>query len=476
MLGVPHNIPLYIVTFQREVVVDVALTRPFSGIGLGSAPRRMGTSRAVQIARLNNGEKRCYVPAVFLAFSQSPFASTKRREALRYPLPFALHSGRADEAADIASAKSLPGLRAVARRVMPSVVKIKTTARPRAFSTIPNPADDNRSPDAPFQRHPAVEPPGLVLSETPARAGLGSGVIIDSHGIILTNYHVVEEADEVIVELADGRQYRADDIKGDEPSDLAVIRIKVDHPLRAATLGDSDKLEIGDWVLALGHPFDLDLTVSAGIISGKGRVLPSGGRAAFLQTDAAINPGNSGGPLVNLDGEVVGIDTAIASHSGASQGVGFAIPAQVAKWVARQLIDKGSVQRAYLGVRIEEGGDRQAAERGIELGKGLLIADVLAESPAAKAGLHPNDRILQFAGHDVHNPHQLQEIVEQAPLDAPQSIKIIRNNKTQTLNVIVGPLPKTLGLAAAILQAPRPRRAWRLSRWASRSPTRPRPT
>ena len=144
-------------------------------------------------------------------------------------------------------------------------------------------------------RDPSARCRRISPSDTPARSGLGSGVIIDAKGIILTNYHVVEGADEVLVELSDGKQFRAADVKADEQSDLAVLRIKADHSLPAATLGDSDKLEIGDWVLAIGHPFDLDLTVSSGIISGKARVLPSGRRAEFLQTDAAINPGNSGG-------------------------------------------------------------------------------------------------------------------------------------------------------------------------------------
>ena len=225
--------------------------------------------------------------------------------------------------------------------------------------------------------------------------------------------------------------------------------------LPAATLGDSDKLEIGDWVLAIGHPFDLDLTVSSGIISGKARILPSGRRADFLQTDAAINPGNSGGPLVNLDGEVVGINTAIASNNGSYQGVGFAIPANLAKWVTRQLIEKGSVQRAYLGVRIEEIRAEQAEELGVDPGDGVLVAEVFPETPAAKAGLRKNDRILKFAGHEVHNPRQLQELVEQTELGTSQSAQIIRDGKPQTVQVVASPLPKSFGLAGAILQDPK---------------------
>ncbi len=197
--------------------------------------------------------------------------------------------------------------------------------------------------------------------------------------------------------------------------------------------------------------------------------MPSGRRADFLQTDAAINPGNSGGPLVNLDGEVVGINTAIASGApgapgtpgrGGYQGVGFAIPANLAKWVTRQLIEKGSVQRAYLGVRIEEiaaGRDRrqQAEKLGTDPGKGVLIAEVFPDSPAAKAGLRKNDRILKFAGHEVHNPRQLQEVVEQTELGTSQTAQIIRDGKPQTVQVVASPLPKSFGLAGTILQDPR---------------------
>ncbi len=383
-------------------------------------------------------------------------------------------AARADEASDIASAKSLSrAFRAVSKRILPTVVKIKSTIRPSTFRSDPA-AAGNKPPDSPFENFfadpppasgypgvpgapavPGARAPGFTPSDVPVRTGLGSGVIIDAKGIILTNYHVVEGADEVLVELSDGKQFRAANVKADEQSDLAVLRIKADHSLPAATLGDSDKLEIGDWVLAIGHPFDLDLTVSSGIISGKARVLPSGRRAEFLQTDAAINPGNSGGPLVNLDGEVVGINTAIASNSGGYQGIGFAIPANLAKWVTKQLIEKGSVQRAYLGVRIEDIRAEKAEELGIDPGNGVLIAEVFPDTPAAKAGLRKNDRILKFAGREVHNPRKLQELVEQTELGTSQTVQIIRDGKPQTIKVVASPLPRSLGLAAAILRDPK---------------------
>ncbi len=362
----------------------------------------------------------------------------------------------ADEASDIASAKSLSrAFRAVSQRIIPTVVKIKTTTRPQTFRSDSALPGKNRLPGSPFENFFGDQTPGFTPSEAPARSGLGSGVIIDAKGIILTNYHVVEGADEVLVELSDGKQFRAADVKTDEQSDLAVLRIRADHALPAATLGNSDKLEIGDWVLAIGHPFDLDLTVSSGIISGKARVLPTGRRADFLQTDAAINPGNSGGPLVNLDGEVVGINTAIASNSGGYQGVGFAIPANLANWVTKQLVEKGSVERAYLGVRIEEIRAPQAEKLGIDPGKGVLVAEVFPDTPAARAGLRKNDRILKFADHEVQNPRQLQEFVEQTELGTPRTAEIVRDGKPQTVQIVASPLPRNFGLAGTIFQDPK---------------------
>ena len=355
-----------------------------------------------------------------------------------------------DESGAIEKAKSLSrAFRTAAKQVTPTVVKIKTTTRPQAAERPEGrppranpfrgtPFEDffnDNSPDSPFRRG------------HPQRQGLGSGVIIDPTGIILTNNHVVEDADEVTIELPDGRQFQATDIKTDEQSDLAVLRIKAEGKLPAAVLGDSDKMEIGDWVLAIGNPFDLDLTVSAGIISGKSRILPSGRRAEFLQTDAAINPGNSGGPLVNLDGEVVGINTAIASSSGGYQGIGFAIPANLAKWVTGQLIKTGTVERAYLGVNIEVVTASLAQKLGVERGQGVVVTGVYPNTPAAKAGFREGDIILACAGHKVHNPRQLQEVVERSPLGSTQQVDLLRDGKPLSLPVVVSPLPKEFDTA-----------------------------
>jgi serine protease Do len=278
------------------------------------------------------------------------------------------------------------------------------------------------------------------MPNMPRRQGVGSGVIIDSEGVVLTNNHVVDGADEVIVHLADGREFKADDIKTDPETDLAVIRIHGAGPLPAAKLGDSDQLRIGDWVIAIGSPFELDQTVSAGIISGQGRELSSIRRAKFLQTDAAINPGNSGGPLVNLQGEVVGINTAIATNSGSFNGIGFAVPSNLAKWVTGHLMASGSVKRAYLGVGISELTNDLSEKLGAS-GKGVLVTQVHPNTPAAEAGFKPGDVIKSFAGTPVAGPRELQELVERSPIDSKQQVEVLRNGKTVSMTVTAKALP-----------------------------------
>ncbi len=371
------------------------------------------------------------------------------------------NQSNADQAAAIAQAKNLSrAFRSAAERVMPTVVKITAKTKPRRVAPSESPAPgENPFRGTPFEDffedHGFDAPHGFRMPEgMPRRQGVGSGVVIDAKGIILTNNHVVAGSDEIIVEI-DGRQYRATDVKTDERTDLAVLRIEVDEPLVAAELGDSDVLEIGDWVIAVGNPFELEGTVSAGIISSKGRALGPNKRTNYLQTDAAINPGNSGGPLVNLDGQVVGINTAIASSNGAYQGVGFAIPSNLAKWVTDQLIQRGSVQRAYLGVSIGKIDGELARQLGVEANRGVLVSEVFADTPAAKAGFAAGDVILNFAGHPVNSPRELQEIVERSAAGSKQQVDVIRDGKRQALQVVVRPLPKDFGLASGTV---RPRR------------------
>jgi len=276
---------------------------------------------------------------------------------------------------------------------------------------------------------------------TPPRSGVGSGVIVDKDGLVLTNNHVVAGADVVTVELPDGREFKAAEIKTDPDSDLAVVKLENAHDLPVARLGDSDKLAIGDWVIAIGNPFELETTVSAGIISGKGRELGSIRRAKFLQTDAAINPGNSGGPLVNLAGEVIGINTAIASNTGAYQGVGFAIPINLAKWVSGQLIAKGAVERGYLGVSIGPVTNDMASKLGVKNRKGVLVTEVMEGTPAADAGVQELDVITAFDDQPVDGPRSLQELVEKSAIGRPHKVTVLRDGATMTLSIAVKPLP-----------------------------------
>jgi serine protease Do len=261
---------------------------------------------------------------------------------------------------------------------------------------------------------------------------------------VLTNNHVVEDADEVVVELPDGREFKAREIKTDPESDLAVIRLADAKDLPTAKLGDSDKLAIGDWVIAIGTPFELETTVSAGIISGKGRELGGIRRAQFLQTDAAINPGNSGGPLINLAGEVVGINTAIASSSGGYQGIGFAIPVNLAKWVSGQLIAKGRVDRAFIGVQMGPLDAKMAAKLGAKDRKGVLVNDVVPGSPAAEAGVQELDVITAFDDQAVDGPRSLQEVVEKSAIGKPHKLTVFRDGKTMSLSISVKPLPEKI--------------------------------
>ena len=266
---------------------------------------------------------------------------------------------------------------------------------------------------------------------------VGSGVVIHDSGLILTNSHVVDGATRVLVRLADGREYLAARKLQDEMSDVALLELDDVDELIAAKLGNSDELDIGDWVIAIGSPFELETTVSAGIISGKNRSLRKIRRGKLLQTDAAINPGNSGGPLVNLRGEVVGINTAIASTSRGYQGIGFAIPSNQARWVVRQLVEHGSVRRAYLGVNIADLTPGDAQRRGLPPIAGVLVSDVKPDSPASRAGLRPDDVIIEFAGMPVRDARDLQGIVEQKPVGTSHPMKIIRGGSTSTLSVQV---------------------------------------
>ena len=357
----------------------------------------------------------------------------------------AIKPGQVHQAEQLSAA-----FRHAAEVAMPSVVTVHSKSKAHvAKHTNANP-HARRNGENPFKGTPfeGMEDffgamPNMPQSH-PRHEGVGSGVIVDSSGIILTNNHVVAGQDvEVVVELADGREFKADEVKTDPSSDLAVVRIKGAGSLPAAQLGNSDEMRIGDWVLAIGNPFGLEQTVSAGIISGKGRELETA-RGRMLQTDAAINPGNSGGPLVNLEGEVIGINTAIATNNGAFQGVGFVIPSNLAKWVMGQLIQKGSVERAYLGVQQQPVTSEEAAIFHVKNGEGVLVAKVTPNSPAEEAGLQRGDIITEFNGTKIHSPSELAELVERATVGSHQKLLILRDGKTIAIDVTTKAMPKDL--------------------------------
>ncbi len=276
---------------------------------------------------------------------------------------------------------------------------------------------------------------------------LGSGFIIDREGYIVTNNHVVENADEIRVKLAGGKEFEAKVIGRDPKTDLALIKIKGSADLQPLTMGNSDDLKVGSWVVAVGSPFGLEQTVTAGIVSAKGRTIGAGPYDNFIQTDASINPGNSGGPLINTRGEVVGINTAIMASG---QGIGFAIPVNMAKSVVPQLKDKGKVTRGWLGVSIQEVTPELAQSFGIKEKQGALVGEVIKESPAEKAGIEQGDVIVEFDGKPIKESRDLPQIVAATPIGKSVSVKLFRNGKTISKELRVGEMEgKTTEIAEA---------------------------
>ncbi|EHQ52686.1 protease Do [Ectothiorhodospira sp. PHS-1] len=297
-------------------------------------------------------------------------------------------------------------------------------------------------------------------SAPPPRRGfdstsLGSGFIISSDGYVVTNHHVIQGADEIEVRLSDRRTFIAELIGSDPRTDVAVLRIEA-RDLPTLTLGDSESLRVGEWVLAIGSPFGFDHSVTAGIVSAKGRNLPSESYVPFIQTDVAINPGNSGGPLFNMNGEVVGINSQIYSRTGGFMGLSFAIPIEVAMDVVGQLRDKGYVSRGWLGVIIQEVTRELADSFSMERPTGALVARVLPDSPAQAAGLRTGDVILSFNGTEVPRSSALPPIVGRAPIDRPARVEILRDGKPMTVEVVIGELPSEDELAQSRVQDPTP--------------------
>lgn len=284
---------------------------------------------------------------------------------------------------------------------------------------------------------------------TPLSESLGSGFIIDENGYIITNNHVVDKAESISITLSDNTKTEARVIGKDPKTDLALIKIETKRPLNAVKFGDSDKIRVGDWVLAIGNPFGLGSSVTAGIVSAKSRDIESGPYDSFIQTDASINQGNSGGPMFNLQGEVIGISSAIFSTTGASQGVGFAIPANLAGWVISQLKKHGEVKRGWIGIKIQPNTPEIADSLGISANQGVVVSGITEQGPAQKAGLQAGDIVLSFNRQPIDNTKNLSRLIAETKIGTPAPIEIWRSGQKQTLTVPIELMPEETPLSAA---------------------------
>jgi serine protease Do len=353
----------------------------------------------------------------------------------------------AQAATQATDARGLPDFVSLAKKLTPVVVNVSSTQAVEA--------ERGGSPGSPF---PQGDPRGEFWRRFfggPGQRGpsrqqsLGSGFIIDRDGSILTNNHVVENAQKITVKLSDGRDFEAKVIGRDPKTDIAIIRIDAKGDLPIAPLGDSDRLEVGEWVMAIGNPFGLDSTVTSGIVSAKGRHIGAGPYDNFIQTDASINPGNSGGPLINLRGEVVGINTAIFSQSGGNIGIGFATPINSAKEIVPELKSKGKITRGWLGVSIQNVTPDLANTLGLERSRGALVAEVLKDGPAEKAGIKVGDVIVDFDGTEIKDSNELPAIVARTRPDKQVRVKLLRDKKELSIPVAVGELKESEVVASA---------------------------
>ena len=336
----------------------------------------------------------------------------------------------------------LPDFVNLAKKLKPIVVNISTTqvSEGRGSQEFSSPFGGGE--DDPFNDFWKRFFGGPAPRGPQRQRSLGSGFIIDGDGSILTNNHVVENATKIVVKLSgDEQDYEAKVVGRDPKTDIAVIKINVKTGLAAANFGDSDRLEVGEWVMAIGNPFGLDGSVTSGIVSAKGRHnITQGPYDNFIQTDASINPGNSGGPLINLRGEVIGINTAIFSRTGGNIGIGFAIPINLVKELLPQLRGKGKVTRGFLGVLIQKVTPEIAESLGMERGHGALVANVSKDGPADKAGVKVGDVIIEFDGSPVKDSGDLPNIVARTQVDKKVRMKLLRDRKEISLNVAVGEL------------------------------------
>ncbi|WP_161626570.1 Do family serine endopeptidase [Desulfatiglans anilini] len=337
---------------------------------------------------------------------------------------------------------------AVAKRNIPAVVHIEVVQR----QSISNPF-------FPFEEEPFFrfffDLPRMPREFNREYKGIGSGILMDADGHVLTNNHVVSGATEIKVLIASGESYPAKLIGTEPQTDLAVLKVEAPKPFTYVTFGDSDKMEVGDWVVAIGHPRGLDHTVTQGIISAKHRrgILSPSSYQDFLQTDAAINPGNSGGPLLNLQGEVIGVNAAIVSQSGGFEGIGFAIPSNMALHVARQLISHGKVSRGWIGLSLQDITPLLAQSFDLPQSKGALVADVAEKSPAGVAGLRRGDVVLSYSGKAVTDSADLRNLIAGSTIGSTVQLKIWRNGEEIPISVPVGNLQEAHDMKLVSLRA-----------------------
>ena len=346
------------------------------------------------------------------------------------------------------------GFADLAEKLLPSVVNISTTQTLKAEQHTEKDSPDlpQFPPGSPFEeffkdffKHNHQQGQGQPQAETRKATSLGSGFIVDPAGYVVTNNHVIADADEITVILHDNTSLKAEVIGRDTKTDIAVLKVKTEKQLVAVPWGDSDVSRVGDWVLAIGNPFGLGGTVTAGILSARQRDINSGPYDDFLQTDASINRGNSGGPMFNMDGQVIGINTAIYSPSGGSIGIGFAIPSALAHEVVSELIQEPdhTVHRGWLGVRIQEVTEEIAESLGLDKARGALVASVTDNGPAQAAGIQPGDVILTFDGKKVTDMRHLPRLVAETPVDKFVPVTVWRKKAQTDLKVKVGRLQET---------------------------------
>jgi serine protease Do len=377
-------------------------------------------------------------------------ATTALSKRLR-PLLAAICLGAAGALVSMpAQARGPEGIADVAEKVIDAVVNISTSQTVEAKGGDGRGAVPQLPPGSPFEeffddffknRKGGKGGKGGEHELQPHKTNsLGSGFIIDTAGIVVTNNHVIADADEINVILNDGTKIKADIVGIDKKTDLAVLKFKPPKPLTAVKFGDSDKLRLGDWVIAIGNPFSLGGTVTAGIVSAKNRDISSGPYDSYIQTDAAINRGNSGGPLFNLEGEVIGVNTLIISPSGGSIGIGFAVPSKTVASVVSQLQQFGELRRGWLGVRIQTVTDEIGESLNIKPARGALVAGVEEKGPAKPAGIEPGDVIVTFDGKDIKEPKDLSRVVADTAVGKEVDVVLIRKGKEETHKVTLGRL------------------------------------